>query len=165
MGISFSIQTLAQAVDQWCSRHVVFPANGQAAQQVNVRNIRYYRTLGLLDAPEEGGFGEKHRLQLVAIRLLQAKGLPLRRIRELLYGRSLAELQEIERRGLEEHSAIPSPTADELWRMIPLNDDFLLFSRRGTQLSPAQRQALLDALNNPTHEKSLKRTGRAYRMA
>lgn len=167
MGSSFSIQTLADAVDQWCSRHGVLPANGQAAQQVNVRNIRYYRTLGLLDAPEAGGFGEKHRLQLVAIRLLQAKGLPLRRIRELLYGRSLAELEEIERRGLEELFALPLPTADELWRMIPLDDDFLLFSRRGTQLTAAQRQAILQALNTPTHEKTpaLKRTSRARRMA
>ena len=33
------------------------------------------------------GYSEKHRLQVIAVRLLQSQGVPLRRIRELLLGR------------------------------------------------------------------------------
>ena len=99
---SFSIQTLSEQVNEWCEEHGVSPVSGQAGDNVSERSIRYYRTLGLLDAPEGGGYGEKHLLQIIAIRLLQAQGLPLRRIRELLYGRSLEELREVRRQGLNE---------------------------------------------------------------
>jgi DNA-binding transcriptional MerR regulator len=157
--MNLSLAGLAAAVNDWCAEHDVAPANAQAGECVTERNIRFYRTMGLVDAPEGGsaGYGEKHLLQLVAIRLLQAQGLPLRRIRELLYGRSLAELREIRRRGLQEarKSAAEIPFAvgstsgaDELWRMIPLDEDFLLVSRRGTPLTPGQRAAVLQALRH-----------------
>jgi DNA-binding transcriptional MerR regulator len=147
----FSIEELSQRINAWCAAQDVVPASGQAGEAVSERNIRYYRTLGLVDAPEGGGYGEKHLLQLTAIRLLQAQGLPLRRIRELLYGRSLKELQELRRRGLAESRAtaparLVGPVAEELWRMIPINEDYLLVSRRGTPLPPAQREAVLRAL-------------------
>jgi hypothetical protein len=90
--------------------------------------------------------------------------VPLRRIRELLYGRSLDELREIRRRGLAEAdrvmavTRIAPPVQDELWRMIPLDEDFLLVSRRGTPLTPAQLQAVRMALRVAptarTHSKS-----------
>jgi DNA-binding transcriptional MerR regulator len=151
-----SISELATEVNEWCSRNAVEPANGQAGDLVTARNIRFYSTVGLLDAPESGGrgFGEKHYLQLVAIRLLQAQGLPLRRIRELLFGRTVAELREVQKRGLIEargvsaSSRIPIPAGDELWRATPLDDDFMIISRRGTALSAAQRDAILRALHS-----------------
>src|SRR6266446_558718 len=101
----FSLRELADAVNRWCRQHHVAPLSGQAGEEVTERNIRYYRAIGLVDAPESGagqGFTEKHRLQLIAIRLLQANGLPLRKIRELLFGRSARELREIQTRGLRE---------------------------------------------------------------
>lgn len=151
MPAAFSIEELSSRINAWCEAAEVVPANGQAGEAVTERNIRYYRTLGLVDPPEGGGYGEKHLLQLTAIRLLQAHGLPLRRIRELLYGRSLKELQEIRRRGLAESRATAPartgwPVGEELWRMIPISEDFLLVSRRGTPLSPAQREAVCRAL-------------------
>jgi DNA-binding transcriptional MerR regulator len=148
----FSIDELSREVNAWCAEHGVSPVSGQAGESVSERNIRYYRTLGLMDAPEGGGYGEKHLLQLIAIRLLQAQGLPLRRIRELLFGRSLEELREVRRRGLEEaahlHASarLPMPSGDELWRMIPISEDYMLVSRRGTPLTPHQREAVLRAL-------------------
>jgi DNA-binding transcriptional MerR regulator len=149
----FSISELAERVNAWCGEHGIEPANGQAGVTVSERNIRFYRTIGLLDAPENGGqgYGESHFLQLAAIRMLQAQGLPLRRIRDLLFGRTLAELREIQRRGLPETKALaaaraPMPGGDELWRMIPLDDDFMLVSRRGATLSSDQREAVLRAL-------------------
>ena len=117
------------------------------------RNIRFYRAAGLVDAPASGGsgYGEKHFLQLTAVRLLQAQGMPLRRIRELLFGRTTTELREIQRRGMAEAKGTaaartPMPAADELWRMLPLNEDFLIVSRRGATLSTEQREAILRVL-------------------
>jgi DNA-binding transcriptional MerR regulator len=151
---SFSLEELSDRINAWCDEHGVQPASGQAGLAVSERNIRYYRTLGLVDAPTRGGYGEKQLLQLTATRLLQAQGLPLRRIRELLYGRSIDDLREIRRRGLEEAQQMAAsmrvtlPVQDELWRMIPLDEDFLLVSRRGTPLTPTQREAVLRALRS-----------------
>jgi|SRR5580765_104093 DNA-binding transcriptional MerR regulator len=153
MNDAFSAQELADLVNQWCDEHSVFPANGQAGEQMTVRNIRYYRTLGLLDPPEIGGgqgFDKKHRLQLIAVRLLQAQGLPLSRIQQLLFGRSLEELKEIENRGLAEQAetrvAAFRPSGDESWNMMPLNDEFMLVSRRGRTVGAEMRQRLLAVL-------------------
>lgn len=150
-----TLEQLAEAVNHWCESHRIAPANGQAATETSERTIRYYRTLGLVDAPDSGDepYSEKHRLQLVGIRLLQAQGLPLRRVREMLYGRSLDQLKEMERRALKEirarASAIPLPNAsNELWRVNNLNDDFLLVSRSGQTLTAEQRQAILAVLQN-----------------
>ncbi len=153
---TFSIEQLSEQVNAWCEEHGISPVSGQAGESVSERNIRYYRTLGLVDAPEGGGYGEKHLLQLIAIRLLQAQGLPLRRIRELLFGRSIEELREVRRRGLVEaqsarHSTrLAMPVVDECWRVIPLDEDFMLVSRRGTPLTPEQREAVLLALTTGT---------------
>jgi len=152
MADPLSIEELSATINEWCEEHGIAPASGQAGELVSERTIRYYRTLGLLDAPDAGGYSEKHLLQLCAVRLLQGQGVPLRRIRELLYGRSLAELREIRRRGLAEAQRstpghrIAFPTEDALWRMIPLDEDFLLVSVRGTPITPAQRAAVLQAL-------------------
>lgn len=160
-----SLPELAEQVNAWCAGHSITPASGQAGELVTERNIRFYRTIGLVDAPASGagGYGEKHFLQLAAIRLLQAQGLPLRRIRELLFGRTVAELKEVQRRGAFEARTLaaartPMPAGDELWRMIPLDDEFVLVSRRGATLSAGQREAVLRALRpaspkKPTKEK------------
>src|SRR5215471_19651727 len=107
MNETLSADELAELVNEWCQKHQVEPASGQAGERITVRNIRYYRMLGLLEPPSANGhhgFGEKHRLQLVAIRLLQAQGLPLQRIQELLFGRTLRELERIEKEGVAELS-------------------------------------------------------------
>jgi len=152
MSESLSLEGLCEHLNAWCDEHGVVPASGQAGERMTERSIRYYRTLGLVDAPEGSAYGDKHLLQLMAARLLQAQGLPLRRIRELLFGRGLAELRTICERGLAKadqaatQRRITLPVAGELWRMIPLDDDFLLVSRRGTSLTPTQRDAVRAAL-------------------
>src|SRR5215471_12424659 len=149
MNETLSADELAELVNEWCQKHQVEPASGQAGERITVRNIRYYRMLGLLEPPSANGhhgFGEKHRLQLVAIRLLQAQGLPLQRIQELLFGRSLEDLRRIEEQGLAELEQAsfkpfqPSPT--ESWRVTPLNDEFMLVSRRGRSIAPELRERL-----------------------
>jgi DNA-binding transcriptional MerR regulator len=169
MNDSFSVEELAQIVNDWCDEHSVSPASGQAGERISVRNIRYYRALGLLEPPLLGGgqgFGEKHRLQLVTIRLLQAQGLPLQRIQELLFGRSLEDLRRIEAQGLaelEQNSFTPfQPSATEAWRMTPLNDEFMLVSRRGRSIAPELRDrllALLEPRNKPPrHSRNFNRS-------
>src|SRR6266550_3451684 len=146
MGVTkeFSLEELAQAVQVWCEEHRTYPANGQAAEEITERTIRYYRTLGLLDPPLGNyakTFSEKHKLQLIAIRLYQAQGLPLRKIRDELYGKSLADLIALERqvskRGKKALSiAMPfaPPSASESWSVVPLTDEFLLVSRQNRHL-------------------------------
>lgn len=160
---SFSLEELSNRINAWCAEHDIAPVSGQAGDDVSERTVRYYRTLGLVDAPEAGGYGDKHLLQLTAVRLLQAQGLPLRKIRELLFGRTLADLREVRRRGLSEAQraqsknlrlTMPVPAGDELWRIIPLDDDFLLVSRRGAPLTPAQRTAVLRTLQSQLSNQS-----------
>jgi len=165
MNNAFTVEDLAAEVNQWCDRHQVVPASGQSGERMSERNVRYYRTLGLLDAPVMGGgagYGEKHRLQLIAIRLLQAQGIPLNRIRELLFGRTIEELRQIEKRGLAElqQSQITSfrPSSSESWTMTPIDDEFLLVSRRGRGISDDMR-VRLRAVLNPNSKPARPRTG------
>ena len=149
-----SVEQLADEANQWCDQHQIVPASGQTGERITERGIRYYRTLGLVDPPAVGGgqgFGEKHRLQLIAIRLLQAQGLPLNRIRELLFGRTLDELKRIEKQGLAEAKEAPvamfRPAGGESWGVTPLDDEFLLISRRGRTLPPELRAPILNLLS------------------
>ncbi len=152
MSERLSLEELSEKVNGWCEAHGVLPASGGAGEKVSERNIRYYRTLGLIEAPAMGFYGEKHFLQIVALRILQSRGVPLRQIRELLYGRSEADLKEVQRRALEEISAratsspFSAASAEEIWRTIPINEDFILISRRGTPITAAQRNAVVQAL-------------------
>ncbi len=142
MNREYSLEELARAVQDWCEEHHVHPANGQAAEQISERNIRYYRTLGLLDAPLGNytrTFTDKHRLQLIAIRIYQAQGLPLRKIRDELYGKSLEDLTALEKAvGKHGQQAISVPlllpVASESWSVVPLAGEYLLVSRQNQQL-------------------------------
>lgn len=134
---TYTLSELVETVNQWCETHAVSPASNQAGERLTERNVRFYRTIGLLDAPGSGagaGYNEKHKLQLIAVRLLQSEGLALRRIRELLLGRSLADLRRIEKKGtVAGKSKAPpliSEPAGEDWRIMPLDEEFLLISRR-----------------------------------
>jgi DNA-binding transcriptional MerR regulator len=149
----FSLEQLAAQVRTWTEQHRVFPANGQASEEITERTIRYYRTLGLLDAPLGNyakTFTEKHKLQLIAIRFYQSMGLPLRKIRDELYGKSLEDLIALERQAVRQGDksaslALPSfpPTAHESWSVTPLAQNFLLVSRDNRPLP----RTIIDQIN------------------
>jgi len=113
-------------------------------------------------------FSEKHKLQLIAIRLYQSQGLPLRKIRDELYGKSLEDLIALEkqatRRG-KKGAPFAMPflplTATESWSIAPLAGDFLLVSRNNQQLPRAViekiNQLLLSATPNSETEADSKR--------
>ena len=139
MADEMTLEELAAQVKAWTTRHRLSPANGQAAEEISERTIRYYRTLGLLDAPQGNytkTFTEKHRLQLIAIRIYQSLGLPLRKIRDELYGKSLEDLRDLEQQATKVKmpadlaTGLLPPVAQETWSVTPLAAEFLLVSRR-----------------------------------
>lgn len=149
----YTLEKLAEAVRAWCDKRGVFPANGQAAEEISERTIRYYRTLGLLDAPVGNyvkTFTDKHRLQLIAIRVYQAQGIPLRKIREELYGKRLEDLAAFARQAARKGrkaiaEAIPlAPLSSaESWSVLPLDDGFLLVNRENRHVP----QAIIKQIN------------------
>src|SRR5262245_45057130 len=87
---------LALAVD-YAGQH-----SGRVRDVPDQRTIRYYTTLGLLDRPAEmrgrtALYGRRHLLQLVAIKRLQSKGLPLAEVQQRLLGLSDKALEQLAR--------------------------------------------------------------------
>jgi DNA-binding transcriptional MerR regulator len=67
------------------------PANGQVRAVPDLRTIRYYTSLGLLDRPSAmkgrtALYGRRHLLQLVAVKRLQAEGRSLSEVQAALTG-------------------------------------------------------------------------------
>src|SRR3982751_928834 len=90
--------------------------SGRVRDVPDLRTIRYYTTLGLLDraAAMRGRtalYGRRHLLQLVAIKRLQASGLSLAEIQERLIGLSDAALRRI--------ADDPEGREDSFWRETP----------------------------------------------
>ena len=156
-----SLSELADRVNAWCLEHHIAPANGQASEALTLRTLRYYRTVGLLDAPLAGkgkSYGQRHFLQAVAVRILQSQGQPLTRIQSLLFGRSDEELETIAQHATEWAThAPPSPPSPSLslpfsqaesWEMVPLTEQFLLISRGGASLPAATLERLRAVLED-----------------
>ncbi len=152
-----TVQELARATNEWCLAHGVAPANGQAGERITERNIRYYRARGILDAPGAGagdrrrGFSSKHAGQLRALRVLQARAVPLAEIARQIAGRPVEELQALTdaelRRLRGDATAMTAANAlSENWQVTPLGADYLLISRRGRPVSEEQRAQVAAAL-------------------
>ncbi|MCB1224382.1 MAG: MerR family transcriptional regulator [Verrucomicrobiales bacterium] len=155
--MDLTVDQLAERVTQWCAQHRVVPANGQVATETQPRTLRYYRTMGLLDAPTAGGgqgYGERHFLQACAVRVLQAEGLPLSRIQALLFGRSDDELRQTVESAVSGETRLPDVAAapvvqPETWQTFPISPELMLVSRRpGLRLTPAQLSAIQSILES-----------------
>jgi DNA-binding transcriptional MerR regulator len=161
----WTIQELAEAVNAWCRKRALQPANGQAASELSPRTLHYYRSSGLLDAPDSGtgpGYGRRHFFQLAAIRILQTQGLPLSRIQQLLFGRSDKELEQIAesvgKTGPPTAHVRPDPlVSPETWATYPINRQIFLVARKGARLSASQLEAIRNICNSP-REQSPKNT-------
>src|ERR1700682_2950295 len=75
----------ALSVDYEC------PPNDRVREIPDMRTIRYYTTLGLIDRPlamrgRTALYGRRHLLQLVAIKHLQARGQTLAELQQQLLG-------------------------------------------------------------------------------
>lgn len=75
-------------------------ASGRVRDVPDLRAIRYYTTIGILDRPVElrgriAFYSRKHLYQLVAIKRLQAQGLRLAQIQQRLLNLADRELQKL----------------------------------------------------------------------
>src|SRR5882757_9201288 len=91
-------------LSQWVAKVLNTAEYVQDSQRVrelpDVRTIRYYTTLGLLDKPFEmrgrtAYYGRRHLLQIVAVKRLQAQGLALSAIQQKLLGVDEATLKTL----------------------------------------------------------------------
>jgi DNA-binding transcriptional MerR regulator len=90
--------------------------NGRVRELPNGRTIRWYTTIGLVDRPLASRgrislYGQRHALQLAAIKQLQARGMSLAEIQERLLGASDEDLAGIARTRLD---VIPAPQGIEI---------------------------------------------------
>lgn len=74
--------------------------SGRVADVPNERLVRWYSTIGLVDRPTIGRgrtarYGERQLAQVVAVKRLQAQGLPLVEIQQRLVGATDAELRRV----------------------------------------------------------------------
>jgi DNA-binding transcriptional MerR regulator len=73
---------------------------GTVTELPDERTVRYYLTEGLIPPAEEkqgtaSVFGFRHLLQLLVVKKLQAEGLPIRAIRELVTGKTERQLERL----------------------------------------------------------------------
>ena len=110
----YTLDELVQRVGDEVSLLGLPQPNGQVSPVPDGRTLRYYASLGLLDRPSEvrgrrAYYGPRHVLQAVAVKALQAEGLPLQEIQHRLAGRSDDEL----------HQLVARPSATRFWRVAP----------------------------------------------
>ncbi len=96
----WTIQELCAAVEQGLAVGYEGSPNGQVRDIPNLRTVRYYTTAGLLDRPcdfrgRTALYGQRHLLQLLAIKKLQANGLSLVQVQQRLAGATDATLRQL----------------------------------------------------------------------
>lgn len=150
MGSLFKIEKLRQFASFALDSSDYQPADSARVRAVpDVRTIRYYTTIGLIDRPAEmrgrtAMYSLRHVEQLVAIKRLQAEGLTLSDIQHRLIGMPAKELKRLAKLpgGIEKKFSSldpapatktaqpppkqPQPSAsqaaepsDELWNRVP----------------------------------------------
>jgi DNA-binding transcriptional MerR regulator len=95
----WTLAELAALAAQALADAQVRAANGRVTGMPDGRLIRWYTTIGLLDRPAIGPgrvarYGPRHLLQLVAIKRLQAQGMPLAEIQQRLAGATDDQLRQ-----------------------------------------------------------------------
>jgi DNA-binding transcriptional MerR regulator len=105
--------------------------SGRVRDVPDLRTIRYYTTLGLLDRPaamrgRTALYGPRHLLQLVAIKRLQARGLSLAAVQERVVGLSDASLRRLAttesaatKADMPPQSGASGLRAESFWRIQP----------------------------------------------
>lgn len=96
----FDIDGLVERANAAVRRGRVRIDDQRVAGAIDVRVIRYYQTLGILDRPlryegRSAVYGVKHVSQLRAIKVLQQEGLSLQQLQQRLVGCSEDELAGI----------------------------------------------------------------------
>lgn len=117
-------------------------ADGRVTAAPDARMVRYYGTLGLVDRPSivdrEARYGQRHLLQLVAVKALQARGLPLSEVQSRLYGCSNSELENL-LRTVSQDRPQPPAVVPLRWREVTVEPGFKILVQDGwaSRLAPA----------------------------
>ncbi|MBL8776476.1 MAG: MerR family transcriptional regulator [Acidimicrobiales bacterium] len=96
----FGIEELVARADARVAASGIEAPNGQVAEALTVRNVRYYATLGLLAPPaarrgRNALYDDTHVDQLVAVKRLQGDGLQLAEIQRALVGLAPEEVARV----------------------------------------------------------------------
>jgi DNA-binding transcriptional MerR regulator len=127
---------------------------GTVSEVPDERTIRYYLTEGLLSPAEDkqgtaSVFSHRHLLQLLVVKKLQSEHLPIRKIRDLVAGRTERELERL--LGAEGSTAVRNEALSYL--------EQLLMKPTAPPQSPQSPQALrqspsIEALASPAPQSS-----------
>ena len=114
--------------------------SGRVRDVPDLRTIRYYTTLGLLDRPaamrgRTALYGPRHLLQLVAIKRLQARGLSLAAVQERVVGLSDAALRRL---AAAEAAATKADVTPRPRGVGSRAESFCAFSRNRTKTRPTE---------------------------
>jgi DNA-binding transcriptional MerR regulator len=98
----WTLDELAERVDAALAVGYAGQSSGRVRAVPDRRAIRWYTTIGLIDRPvahrgRTALYGPRHLLQLVAVKRLQAKGLPLVAIQQELAGATDTQLAQLAR--------------------------------------------------------------------
>ena len=157
---ALTLDELSVDVERLLAEHGLLEAqaDGRVAAAPDARTVRYYGTLGLVDRPSiverEARYGRRHVLQLVAIKALQARGLPLAEIQARLYGRSNSELETL-LRAVSAEGPRPAGVRAVRWREVTVEPGLKVMVEDGwaPRSSPAALEerirAALAALSTP----------------
>ncbi|HEV8423932.1 MAG TPA: MerR family transcriptional regulator, partial [Actinomycetes bacterium] len=117
----WTLDELAERVDAALAVDYHGQASGRVRDVPDRRAIRWYTTIGLVDRPaahrgRTAMYGPRHLLQLVAVKRLQARGLPLVAIQQELAGATDSQLARVARlpEGVAPGPAVPSGRGDGL---------------------------------------------------
>jgi DNA-binding transcriptional MerR regulator len=130
---TMTVEQLAAAVELALAAQSIEQVNGRVRAIPDVRTLRYYTTIGLLDRPAEmkgrtAYYGPRHVRQLVAVKRLQSEGLPLAEIQSRLVNASEEELARLaqvpadlgpEARRVSEGGDRPREPARVFWKSLP----------------------------------------------
>ena len=111
----YTIAELADASAAALDALGIAARNGQVRDRPDIRTIRYYATLGLIDPPAEmtgrtARYGGRHLLQILAVKTVQARGDSLAGAQRTLVGASDEELRSAIGPGLPAAlAAVPPP--------------------------------------------------------
>jgi hypothetical protein len=127
----WTLDQLAEQVESALAVGYGGPANGRVRGVPDRRAIRWYTTIGLVDRPlamrgRTALYGERHLLQLVAIKRRQAEGRSLAEIQAELTGATdmvLRLIAQLPPGTGAPAGATPAPRTDRFWSTVPIRVD------------------------------------------
>ena len=110
----WTLAELAERVDAALAVDYDGQPSGRVSDVPDRRAIRWYTTIGLVDRPaahrgRTAMYGQRHLLQLVAVKRLQARGLPLVAIQQELAGATDTQLARVARLPTTTPGTAPPP--------------------------------------------------------